>query len=90
MTSQGRACPVNVGVSPPKCPNKVGTARTHTHTHTCFNGQVPGLPGLANGPKGLTSNNTFKDYCNRVMCIFTHRIAFLMPNHQYQSTEGIG
>ena len=34
MTSQGRACPVNVGVSPPKCPNKVGTARTHTHTHT--------------------------------------------------------
>ena len=34
MTSQGRACPVNVGVSRPKCPNKVGTARTHTHTHT--------------------------------------------------------
>ena len=34
MTSQGRACPVNVGVSPPKCPNKVGTARTHTHKHT--------------------------------------------------------
>jgi len=34
MTSQGRACPVNVGVSPPKYPNKVGTARTHTHTHT--------------------------------------------------------
>ena len=55
MTSQGRACPVNVGVSQPKCPNKVGTARTQTHTHThththihthCFNGHFPGEHGL--------------------------------------------
>ena len=33
MTSQGRACPVNVGVSPPKCPKRSGL-RVHTHTHT--------------------------------------------------------